>query len=242
MTRFEYDASQPRKVSSSLRTSTTTNGQEVTIMKYVLPGTGAYSLDEPFQKLIPADVVAAQIPQMAGALNGTLRGRNDRIVGVTLERGGGWTAGAVRPYLDFAFEPVSLRTKKYPEDGTHTGDSVGIIGEGPEDQGVNVNGAIVVLFEDIVDEGDTMDWVLRYFYDLGATQVIIVTLLDKPSRRKAGFDFEIDICGFEIVDVWVFGCGMDDGNGNQVVRTLNAVYFYLKDGVSFEGPGYKLRL
>lgn len=68
-------------------------------------------------------------------------------------------------------------------------------------------GRDILLVEDIIDSGTTMDYLVTYFKTKGAASVKVCTLLDKPSRRKV--DVEIDYCGFEIPDEFIVGYGLD---------------------------------
>lgn len=68
-------------------------------------------------------------------------------------------------------------------------------------------GRDILLIEDIVDSGTTMNFLVDYFKDKKAASVKICTLLDKPSRRKV--DVDIDYCGFEVPDEFVVGYGLD---------------------------------
>ena len=68
-------------------------------------------------------------------------------------------------------------------------------------------GRDILLIEDIVDSGTTMDYLITYFKSRGANSVKICTLLNKPSRRKV--EVEIDYCGFEIPDEFIVGYGLD---------------------------------
>ena len=68
-------------------------------------------------------------------------------------------------------------------------------------------GRDILLIEDIIDSGTTMDYLITYFKTKGAASVKICTLLNKPSRRKV--DVDIDYCGFEIPDEFIVGYGLD---------------------------------
>jgi len=65
----------------------------------------------------------------------------------------------------------------------------------------------VVLIEDIVDTGRTVEALRAHFLALGAKRVRVVALLSKPSRRVV--DVEVEHIGFEIPDEFVIGFGMD---------------------------------
>ena len=71
----------------------------------------------------------------------------------------------------------------------------------------DIAGRDVLIVEDIVDSGRTMDYLLR---TLGARQpasLRICTLLSKPSRRE--IDIPLDYIGFEIPNEFVLGYGLD---------------------------------
>jgi hypoxanthine phosphoribosyltransferase len=65
----------------------------------------------------------------------------------------------------------------------------------------------VVIVEDIVDTGRTLNDIVKLIKNRGAASVKIVTLLDKPSRRLV--DFKADLSLFTIPDHFVIGYGLD---------------------------------
>lgn len=65
----------------------------------------------------------------------------------------------------------------------------------------------VVLVEDIVDTGLTITALRERILEQGARSVAVVTLLDKPSRRKV--PLVPDFIGFSIPDAFVIGYGLD---------------------------------
>ncbi len=67
-------------------------------------------------------------------------------------------------------------------------------------------GRDVVLVEDVVDTGASLRWLLNYF-GARAASVRVVTLLDKPARRRA--DVRADYVGFTVGDRFVVGYGLD---------------------------------
>jgi hypoxanthine phosphoribosyltransferase len=68
-------------------------------------------------------------------------------------------------------------------------------------------GRDILLVEDIIDSGTTMNYLVNYFKEKGAASVKVCTLLDKPSRRKV--EVKIDYCGFEVPDEFIVGYGLD---------------------------------
>ena len=67
----------------------------------------------------------------------------------------------------------------------------------------------VVIVEDIIDTGRTLNDVVKMLKARNPISLKVVTLLDKPSRRVV--DFKADISLFEIPDYFVVGYGLDCG-------------------------------
>lgn len=65
----------------------------------------------------------------------------------------------------------------------------------------------VLLVEDIVDTGETLDYLMRMLSARRPASLKVCTLLHKPDRTVA--EVTIDYLGFTIPDVWVVGCGLD---------------------------------
>jgi hypoxanthine phosphoribosyltransferase len=72
---------------------------------------------------------------------------------------------------------------------------------------VDIGGRDVIIVEDIVDSGQTMDYLLRTFWARQPTTLRVCTLLNKPSRRT--IDVPLDYVGFDIPDEFVLGYGLD---------------------------------
>jgi hypoxanthine phosphoribosyltransferase len=71
----------------------------------------------------------------------------------------------------------------------------------------DIAGREVLVVEDIVDSGRTMDYLLRLFWARKPASLRVCTLLNKPSRREV--DVPLDYIGFDIPDEFVFGYGLD---------------------------------
>jgi hypoxanthine phosphoribosyltransferase len=76
-------------------------------------------------------------------------------------------------------------------------------------------GRHVLLIEDIVDTGRTIDALRRHFVAAGASTCRVAALLSKPARRAV--PVHVDFLGFEIPDEFVIGFGMDlDGRYREL--------------------------
>ena len=101
--------------------------------------------------------------------------------------------------------PVSIdfmSVSSYGDDTVSTG-IVRII----KDLDRSINGEDVLIVEDIVDTGKTLQKVKDLLYSKGAKSVKVLSLLDKPSRRIV--DIEAEYVGFSVEDKFVIGFGLD---------------------------------
>lgn len=71
----------------------------------------------------------------------------------------------------------------------------------------DIAGKDVLIVEDIVDTGLTLNYLIDYLKSRNANSVKICTLLEKPERRKVEVDLEY--VGFHIPDEFVVGYGLD---------------------------------
>ncbi|WP_309570015.1 hypoxanthine phosphoribosyltransferase [Deinococcus sp.] len=70
-----------------------------------------------------------------------------------------------------------------------------------------LSGRHVILVEDIVDTGITMNYLLHYLEGRGPASLKVAALLSKPSRRKV--EVPVEYLGFTIPDAFVYGYGLD---------------------------------
>ena len=73
----------------------------------------------------------------------------------------------------------------------------------------DLTGRHVVILEDILDTGRSLQFVAQHLKDKGAASVRICTLLDKPEGRAPGVDIRADYVGFTIPNAFVVGYGLD---------------------------------
>jgi hypoxanthine phosphoribosyltransferase len=70
-----------------------------------------------------------------------------------------------------------------------------------------INGAHVILVEDILDSGNTLDYLAKILTARNPASIRIATLLDKPERRTK--NITADYAGFTVPDAFVVGYGLD---------------------------------
>ena len=77
-----------------------------------------------------------------------------------------------------------------------------------KDLDTNIENKHVLMVEDIVDTGMTLNYVLNYLSARNPASLKVCTLLDKRVRRL--IDVPIDYVGFEVPDEFVVGYGLDE--------------------------------
>ena len=82
----------------------------------------------------------------------------------------------------------------------------------------SIEGKDVLIVEDIIDTGLTLNYLLRYLRGKNPRSLRVCTLLDKPARRLV--DIQVDYVGFTIPDQFVVGYGLDYG---ELYRNLKFV-------------------
>lgn len=72
----------------------------------------------------------------------------------------------------------------------------------------SVEGQNVIIVEDIIDTGRTLNYLVEHLKEKNPKSIEICTLLSKPSRRI--IELEVKYIGFQIDDLFVIGYGLDD--------------------------------
>ena len=94
-----------------------------------------------------------------------------------------------------------------------------------KDLDVNIKGKDVLIVEDIVDTGLTLDYLLRMLKSRKPSSIKVCTFLTKTARRKV--NVKVDYSGFDIPNKFVVGYGLDyAGKFRNVpyVFTLNSEF------------------
>ncbi len=70
-----------------------------------------------------------------------------------------------------------------------------------------VDGKQVIIAEDVVDSGHTLNFLINYLKEQGAESVEVCAIFDKPSRRQV--EVPVKYIGFEVPDEFIIGYGLD---------------------------------
>jgi hypoxanthine phosphoribosyltransferase len=89
------------------------------------------------------------------------------------------------------------------------------------DSRINVADRHVLIVEDIVDTGHTLDYLQRTFQARNPASLRSCVFLSKPARRQVAVT--VDYLGFEIPDVWVVGYGLDFADRYRTLPYIGAL-------------------
>ena len=81
-----------------------------------------------------------------------------------------------------------------------------------------IEGLDVLIVEDIVDSGLTLDYLMKNLRSRKPASLEVVALLTKPTRREV--DIPVRYVGFEVPDVFVVGYGLDFAERYRGVRSI----------------------
>ncbi len=113
--------------------------------------------------------------------------------------------------------PVRIDLMEVSSYGGTTTESSGLV-RILKDLSASIEGRDVLIVEDIIDTGLTLNYLLRYLRGKNPRSLRICTLLDKPARRLV--EIPVDYVGFTIPDRFVIGYGLDYG---ELYRNLRFV-------------------
>ncbi|TNC71971.1 hypoxanthine phosphoribosyltransferase [Rubellimicrobium roseum] len=168
-------------------------------------------------QLISAKAIAARIEDLAREIGDEFRD-TDKLVVVGLLRGSFvFIADLVRE-LDLPVEVDFLEASSYG-DAMESSREVRIL----KDLRAAIEGRDVLVVEDIVDTGHTLNHVTKFLLSRKPAKLRTIALLDKPSRREV--DFKAHWIGFSIPDEFVVGYGIDFAQRNRNLPFIGKVRF-----------------
>jgi len=165
------------------------------------------------KELITKKAIEERTSELAEQINRDFADKKDVLVLCALKGAVMFFADLVRQ-LNFDMELDFCAPQSYGD---------GTISSGKVDMKLapftTIKGRDILLVEDIVDTGISLEFCKKYLVDSGAKSVKVAALLDKPTRRRVAVF--ADYVGFSIEDKFVIGFGLDK---MQKFRNLNGIF------------------
>jgi hypoxanthine phosphoribosyltransferase len=152
--------------------------------------------------LLTEDKIQARVAELGAQLNADYAGLEPVLISV-LKGSIVFLADLVRS-MELPLSIDIMEVSSYGA-ATETSGQVRIL----KDLSNPIEGRHVIVVEDIIDTGLTLNYLLRYLREKGPASLRICCLLDKPARRLT--EIPIDYVGFTIPDRFVVGYGLDYG-------------------------------
>lgn len=150
--------------------------------------------------LFSEDEISKKIKEIAERISDDYNGKDLLVVGVL--KGSVLYAAELIKNISIPCEIDFMAVSSYGS-STETSGVVRIL----KDLDHSVEGKDVLIVEDIVDSGVTLDYLLKYLKARKANSINITTLLNKEARRKV--DINVKYVGFEVPDEFIVGFGID---------------------------------
>ena len=162
--------------------------------------------------LLTEEQIAAKVAELGKQISADYAGREVTLVSVL--------KGSL-PFMADLMRSIALplridlmEVSSYGGTSTESSGLVRIL----KDLSAPIEGRDVLIVEDIIDTGLTLNYLLRYLRGKNPNSIKVCTLLDKPARRLV--EIPLDYVGFEIPDAFVVGYGLDFG---EIYRNLSFV-------------------
>jgi hypoxanthine phosphoribosyltransferase len=152
------------------------------------------------EPLIAADAIQARIKELGAEISRDYAGRNPLLIGVL--KGAFMFLSDLMRAIEIPVDIEFIAISSYGAEMRTSGE-VRIL----KDLDVAIEGRHILVVEDIVDTGLTLNYLLANLKSRGAETVKLAALLDKWERRTK--QVPIDYLGFKIPDKFVVGYGLD---------------------------------
>lgn len=187
-----------------------------------LPADQAWEILNSAEQLCSVSMVSEAVERIAQEISRKLRDRNPLVLGVM--RGSVVFAGRLLPLLRFPLEFDYLDVTRYGD--TTCGGSI----NWKVSPGTAVAGRVVLVVDDILDQGHTLAAIRGKMLEAGAQEFYSAVFADKDIGRAK--PVTADFIGVRLPNRYVFGFGMDV---RGVWRNLPAIYALKED----QGSGSK---
>lgn len=151
--------------------------------------------------MIDAAQIEKRVRELAAEIEADYADKNDLVL-ICVLKGGYMFLADLSRHLSRPHELDFMGISSYGA-GTTSSGAVQII----MDLKAPITDRNVLIVEDIIDSGRTLDYMRRNLLARGPASLRICSLLSKPARREV--DVTVDYTGFEIADEFVVGYGLD---------------------------------
>ncbi len=151
--------------------------------------------------MLRAGAIRKRVCELAQKISKDFRGERVHLIGV-LKGASIFLADLIRE-IDLEVSVDFVAVSSYGK-GTRSSGEVKLT----KDLDMRIEGLNVLLVEDILDTGLTLNYVMRILKQRAPKTLRMVALLDKPSRRMIK-SVKADYVGFEIANEFVVGYGLD---------------------------------
>jgi hypoxanthine phosphoribosyltransferase len=172
-------------------------------------------VDDIGEVLVTEEAIQARILELGRQIGADYAGRSLTLVSV-LKGALPFMADLMRAIA----VPVRIDLMEVSSYGGTTTESSGLV-RILKDLSATIEGEDVLIVEDIIDTGLTLNYLLRYLRGKNPRTLRICTLLDKPARRLV--DIQVDYTGFTIPDQFVVGYGLDFGEFYRNLRFVGVL-------------------
>lgn len=173
-------------------------------------------LELTFETSISEETIQKEIKRIAGEMNHDLADKNPIFLGIL--NGAFMFASDLFKQISIPCQITFLKLASY--EGTRSSGTVKqLIGINQD-----IKDRTVVILEDIVDTGITLDTIIRQLSGFEPREILVATMLHKPAALEK--DVKLDYVGFEIPNEFVLGYGLDY---NGYARNLPEIYTLVKD-------------
>lgn len=152
--------------------------------------------------LISAEEIAQKVHELGVAVTETYVDRDRPLIAIVILKGATIFAADLLREIDLPVRLDFMAISSYGQETKSSG-VVRIL----KDLDHPVEGADVLVIEDIIDSGRTLRYLVESLKGRGPNSVKSCVLLDKPDRRE--IDVSPEFVGFEIPDEFVVGYGLD---------------------------------
>ena len=157
-------------------------------------------LRESSSVMIPEERLLARVREMAEQITADFAGEELKLICIL--KGSVFFTTELAKRIDLPIKLDFMSVSSYGDE-TESSGRVRIV----KDLDESIRGQNVLVVEDIVDSGRTLEFLLEMLNSRQPEKLRLCTLLDKPTRRVA--DVKVDYTGFEIPDEFVVGFGLD---------------------------------